>query len=114
MVVENENDLAKMLTHTDKLVMANQPDTVVVDNRRKEAIMIDIAVPSDSNTRKKELKRFEKYRGLKEELEKMWKMKATVAPVVIRTPRDMTLYWEIGSNRSMGEHLRSQSKRQQS
>lgn len=93
-VVENENDMAKMLTHTDKLVMANQPDIVVVDNRRKEAIVIDIAVPSDSNTRKKEFKRLEKYRGLKEELEKMWKMKATVALVVIGTLRAMTPYWD--------------------
>ena len=45
--------------------------------------MIDIAVPSDSNIKKKEYEKLEKYRGLKEELERTWKVKVKVAPVVI-------------------------------
>ena len=47
--------------------------------------MIDVAIPSDSNLRRKEHKRIEKYQGLREELEKMWGVKATVVPVVIGT-----------------------------
>lgn len=62
---------------TDKMVMANQPDIVVVDK------VIDVGIPSNTTIKKKEHKTLEKYLRLKEELEKMWKMKATVVPVVI-------------------------------
>ncbi|TWW54978.1 hypothetical protein D4764_09G0000270 [Takifugu flavidus] len=37
------------------------------------------------NIRKKEHEKLEKYEGLKEEIERMWGMKATVVPVVIGT-----------------------------
>lgn len=57
-------------TQTDKLVMANQPDIVAADKQKKEAVVIDTAVPSDDNIRKRGLKRLEKYQGLKEG---MWK-----------------------------------------
>lgn len=46
------------------------------------AIVIGAVIPSYSNT--------EKYQGLREELEKMWKVKAQVAPVVIGTLGAMT------------------------
>ena len=45
--------------------------------------MLDVAVPSDSNIKKKEYEKQEKYQGLKEELERTWKVKAKVVPVVI-------------------------------
>lgn len=51
-------------------------------NRKKAAVM-DITILSDNNIRKKEHEKLEKYHGLKEELERMWKVKATVVPVVI-------------------------------
>ena len=44
--------------------------------------MIDIVVPSDSNIKKKEYEKLEKYQGLKEEVERTWKVKAKVVPVV--------------------------------
>ena len=46
---------------------------------------MDVAIPSDSNIREEEHEELEKYQGLKEELEKAWKVKATVVPVVIGT-----------------------------
>ena len=45
--------------------------------------MIDVAVPSDSNIKKKEYEELEKYQGLKEEQERTWKVKVKVVPVVI-------------------------------
>ena len=49
----NENDRAKILwdfyIRTDKHVLANQPDIVVVDKENKRATIIDIAVPNDYN-----------------------------------------------------------------
>uniref|UniRef100_A0A669EZW7 Reverse transcriptase domain-containing protein n=1 Tax=Oreochromis niloticus TaxID=8128 RepID=A0A669EZW7_ORENI len=82
-----ENDRAKILwdfqMQTDKMVVANQPDIVVVDKQKKTAVVIDVAVPNDSNIRKKEHEKLEKYQGLREELERMWRIKVTVVPVVI-------------------------------
>ena len=40
------------------------------------------AIPSDCNIRKKEHKKLKKYQGPKEELKKMWGVKASVVPVV--------------------------------
>ena len=40
-------------------------------------------VPSDSNIKKKEYEKLEKYKGLKEELERMWKVNFKVVPVVL-------------------------------
>lgn len=34
--------------------MVNQPDTVVVNNKQKTAVAIDVAIPADKNIRKKE------------------------------------------------------------
>ena len=45
--------------------------------------MIDIAVPSDSNINEKEYKKLQRYEGLKEELERMWKVKVKVVLVLI-------------------------------
>uniref|UniRef100_A0A096M1X3 Uncharacterized protein n=1 Tax=Poecilia formosa TaxID=48698 RepID=A0A096M1X3_POEFO len=64
-------------------VMANQPDIVVVDKEQRKAVVVDVAIPSDHNIRKKEHEKLEKYQGLREELEKAWKVKTTVVPVVI-------------------------------
>ena len=48
--------------------------------------MIDIllvTIPSDCNIRKKGKEKVRKYQGLKEELERMWRVKALVVPLVI-------------------------------
>lgn len=66
-----ENNQAKILwdfqLQMDKLVMSNQLDIVVVDTQRKTAIETDVAIPSDSNNRMRDLEKLEKYLGLKEE-----------------------------------------------
>lgn len=62
-----------------------------LDKWRNAAIVIDVAIPSNSNIRKKETEKLKKYQGLKVELEMMWKVNAQVVPVVIgtlcRTPK---------------------------
>lgn len=54
---------------TDKQVFNNQPD--IINKDQKIAVMIDITVPNDSNIRKKEYEKLDKYQGLKEKLERM-------------------------------------------
>ena len=43
-----ENDKAKILwdfqIQTDKMVVANQPDIVMVDNWDKKAVVVDVAI----------------------------------------------------------------------
>lgn len=41
------------------------------NNQRKKAVGIDVVIPSDSNTKKKECEKLEEYLELTEELEKM-------------------------------------------
>ncbi len=69
-----ENDRAKILwdfqIQTDKMAIANQPDIVVVDKQRKTAVVIEVAIPSDNNIKKKEHEKLKKYQGMREELEK--------------------------------------------
>ena len=45
-------------------------------------MVIDVAIPSDSNIWKMEQEKLEKYQGPKQELQKMWGVKATVVPVL--------------------------------
>ncbi|XP_067932894.1 uncharacterized protein [Watersipora subatra] len=83
----NKNDLAKILWNfyirTDKHVLANQPDRVVVDKENKRATIIEIAVPNYYNISSKKKEKVEKYLSLGEEIEKCWNVRTTVIPVVI-------------------------------
>ena len=65
-MIENErvNILWNFQVQIDKLVMANQPDIVVVDKRQRAA-EVDVAIPGNSSIRKKEHEKFEKYQGCK-------------------------------------------------
>lgn len=89
-----ENNQAKILwdfqIQIGMLVMANQPDILVVDKQRKKATVI--TVPSDSNFRKKEHNKLDKYQGMKEELQ-------------TNVERD----WESGCNRSSSQARSAQS-----
>ena len=75
---------------TDRKLLANQPDIIIVDKQKKELVVIDITVPSDSNIKKKESEKLKKYQGLKDKLERSWKVMAKVVPVVIGALRAET------------------------
>lgn len=82
---------------TDKRMMSNQSDIVVPDKVEK----IDETVPNDSNITKKECEKLEKSQGLREPLERMLGVKATVASVVIGALEAGTHQgWRRGSRRS--------------
>lgn len=46
-------------TQTDKLVRESQPDMVVMDKLRKTGLVMDAAIPNESNMRKKEHEKLE-------------------------------------------------------
>ncbi|XP_034750331.1 uncharacterized protein LOC117958165 [Etheostoma cragini] len=108
-----ENDRAKILwdyqIQPDKMVMADQPDIVVINKWQSKVVLIDVASPSDSNINKKELVKLEKYQGLREELEKMCKVKATVVPSGNQSTRGCNPV-HSGSIRSQEKHQRSLSE----
>jgi len=82
-----ENDAVKILwdfsIRTDNKIQANKPDLVVVDKANKTLLIIDIACPLDINIGKKEQDKILKYQELKTELQRLWKLKGKVIPVVI-------------------------------
>lgn len=57
-------------TQTDKQVIANQPDIVVVNKVQRRAVEKDLAIPRDCFT-KKEPKNLKIYWGLKEKIRKV-------------------------------------------
>lgn len=44
-------------------MMANQPNIAAVDKQRKKAVVIDVAIPNDSNIRKEEHKKLKNTNG---------------------------------------------------
>lgn len=54
---------------------------MVVDKEQKIMVLINGEVPSDSVIRKKECEKLKKYQAMKEELERIWKVKAKVVPI---------------------------------
>lgn len=69
---------------TDKQMMVNQLDIVVVVNKvDKKAVMIEVAVPNDRNIRLRNSEKLEKYQELREQMERTWGGKTTVIPEVI-------------------------------
>ena len=83
-----ENDNYKILwdfhIQTDNPIEACKPDLVLLDKRKKEALLIDVAVPKDRSVSDREIDKIEKYQELRRELTRIWELKkATVIPIVI-------------------------------
>ena len=83
-----ENESVKLLwdfhIQTDHKVEHCRPDLILVDKKKKEALIIDVAVPGDTRIKKAEQTKIEKYQDLKRELKKIWHLRdVKVIPVVI-------------------------------
>ncbi|XP_068723790.1 uncharacterized protein [Montipora capricornis] len=84
-----ENEEVKLLWNftiqTDREIhhRSSRPDIVIQKKKAKETIIVDIAVPGDSNVRQKETKKYEKYQHLVKEMKRMWKSRTKVVPVVV-------------------------------
>ena len=67
----------------DRETEARRPDIVVVDKRKREVKIIDIAIPGDVRVCEKEIEKIDKYKPLKDEIARLWRMqKVTIIPVV--------------------------------
>ena len=65
------------------MVVANQLDIYVANKSEKKAVVVNVTIPRDGNIRKKEQETLEKFQRLKEELERISGVKASVVPVVM-------------------------------
>ena len=85
-MVESENfkTLWDFTIQCDRKIEARRPDIVFIDQKKREVVMIDVAIPGDDRVKEKELEKIEKYQLLKDEIAKVWHMgKVIVVPVVI-------------------------------
>ena len=69
---------------TDREIKANKPDIVIKDKQEKSCLLIDMSIPTEKNTSVKVTEKLSKYKDLEIEIERMWGMKDTTIPVVIR------------------------------
>ena len=69
------NDHAKILwdfsIQTDKHLLNNRLDIVLIDYKEHTGLIIDISVPRDENIQDKNLERIDKYQSIKVELEQL-------------------------------------------
>ena len=56
----------------------------MVRKKKKECVIIDIAVPGDIRMQKKEDEKIEKYEDLRREISKRWSVQTTVILIIIR------------------------------
>lgn len=68
---------------TDRTIPANRPDLIYHDKHKRTCLIIDVAVPDDSNVAQKEVEKLTKYKDLQIEIQRMWGVRAQVIPVVI-------------------------------
>ncbi|KAJ8714401.1 hypothetical protein PYW07_002626 [Mythimna separata] len=69
---------------TDRTVVANKPDIVVVDRIGRRAIIVDISVPHDENLVKAEKEKQNKYIDLARDVVDMWEVdSAIIVPIVV-------------------------------
>lgn len=68
---------------TDRTILANRPDIVLHNKKDRTCLLIDIAVPEDSNIMVKEAEKLSKYKDLEIEISRMWNCRARTVPIVI-------------------------------
>jgi hypothetical protein len=74
------------------MITARRPDIVVIDKAKKEALIVDVAIPADHNRCEKETEKITKYQDLKMEIQQLWNMKSVrVVPIVVGALRVTSL-----------------------
>ena len=68
---------------TDKVILAQRPDMVVIDKTKRTNAVIDVAVPLGWKVKDKEDENILKYHDLKTKVKKLWKTKAKVMPIIV-------------------------------
>ena len=68
--------------HTDREVTANRPDIIIKNKIEKACTLIDMTIPADRNVVQKEVEKKLKYKSFCIEIQRMWRLKWTIIPVI--------------------------------
>ena len=58
--------------HTKRKVTTNRPDIIIKNTKEETYILIDVAIPEDTNVVQKETEKKLKYKSLCIEIQRMW------------------------------------------
>jgi len=72
-----------VLVITDGTILAFRPDIVQHDKNKKTCLLINTAIPDDSNVQTKETEKLSKYKDLEIKVSRSWKVRAKTLPVII-------------------------------
>ena len=72
-----------MAVQTDRHLGANRRDIIIKDKVNSTCKLIDMTAPCDQNVSIKEMEKKSNYKDLEIEIQRMWKMKTEVIPIVI-------------------------------
>jgi hypothetical protein len=75
--------LCNQQVQTDRSIPNNKPDIIIRNNEKGTCMLIDVAISGDRNLIKKEAEKILKYKDLTIEIQRMWKIKTRVIPVII-------------------------------
>ena len=68
---------------TDRTIPNNKPDIIIRDNEEGTCMLIDVVISGDRNVIKKEAEKILKYKNLTIEIQRTWKVKPRVIPVIL-------------------------------
>jgi hypothetical protein len=68
---------------TNRTTLNNKPDNINRDNKKGTCTLLDTEIPVDRNVIKQEAEKILKNEELITEIQRMWNVKAKVAPVII-------------------------------
>jgi hypothetical protein len=68
---------------TDRTIANNKLDIIIRDNEKGTCMLIDVEISGDRNVIKNEAEKILKYKDLTMEIQRMWKVKTRVIPVII-------------------------------
>ena len=90
--------------HTDREVAANRPDIIIENKKGKTCTLIDVAIPADTNVVEKEAENKLIYKSLCIEIQRMWNLKYTIIPVIIRATGIVTRSLRKNLEAEPGKH----------
>jgi hypothetical protein len=67
---------------THRIIHNNKSDIIIRDNKEGTCMLIYVAISGDRNVIKKEAEKISKYKGTTIEVQRMWKVKTNVKPVI--------------------------------
>lgn len=69
---------------TDRTIVHNRPDIILIDKVRKEACLIDVGIPNSHNIQNCFAEKEGKYQRLGQEIQQMWHQeRVTIIPLII-------------------------------